>query len=164
MPYDVQQLSDMEDIRQCALRYCRGVDRLDPEIMRSAYWQDATDDHGAFRGNAWEFVDHCMTAHLRWRSTHHCVLNHAIELDSDGTHARGEIYNVTYLFHADDSLDTWHGRYLDLYEKRQGEWRILNRICVHEGTHHSGTVPMEIDAAAFTQGDFDRGISRPLGP
>ena len=105
-----------------------------------------------------------MTAHIRWRSTHHCVLNHAIELDSDGTHARGEIYNVTYLFHADDSLDTWHGRYLDLYEKRQDEWRILNRICVHEGTHHTATVPMEIDASAFTQGNFDRSISRPLGP
>ncbi len=39
-----------EAIRQAALRYCRGVDRLDAELMFSAYHDDATDDHGVFVG------------------------------------------------------------------------------------------------------------------
>jgi hypothetical protein len=40
MPYTAQQLSDLEDIRNATLRYSRGVDRLDAELMKSAYWPD----------------------------------------------------------------------------------------------------------------------------
>ena len=165
MTYSTEQLSDLQSIRECALRYCRGVDRLDESLMKSAYWPDATDDHGVFSGNAMAFVEMCMVAHLKWRSTNHCILNHDIELDPDGQRARGEIYNVSYLFQAEaDILDTWHGRYLDLYEKRGEQWRILERVCVHEGTHSQLITPMDIDAATFRQGDVDRpSTGRPLG-
>ena len=80
MAYTAEQLSDLQCIRDAALRYCRGVDRLDVELMKSAYWEGATDDHGVFVGDAWEFCEMCMEAHLPWRSTNHCILNHAIEL------------------------------------------------------------------------------------
>ena len=50
MAYTAEQLSDMQCIRDAALRYCRGVDRLDVELMKSAYWEGATDDHGVFVG------------------------------------------------------------------------------------------------------------------
>jgi len=164
--FSLQQLSDIEQIRDAARRYCRGVDRLDQELMKSAYWPEATDDHGVFVGNAMDFVDMCMSSHLRWRSTNHCILNHSIDLDDDGCHARGECYNVSYLFHRDaDVLDTWHGRYLDLYEKRTGEWRILERVCVHEGTTTQSIDKMAIDADKFRQGSFDRPSSgRKIGP
>ena len=46
-----------EAIREVAFRYSRGVDRLDADVMRSAYWPDAVDDHGRFVGNGWEFVE-----------------------------------------------------------------------------------------------------------
>ena len=165
MPYTLQQLSDVEDIREVARRYCRGVDRLDADLMKSAYWPDATDDHGTFVGNAHEFSDYCMVGHLRWRSTSHCIFNHSIDLAEDGLTAYGEIYNVTYLFQKDaEVLDTWHGRYLDRYEKRGEEWRIIERTCVHEGTHSEAVDVMQIDAHKFRQGDFDRPSSlRPVG-
>lgn len=167
MAYTAEQLSDLECIRDCAKRYCRGVDRLDVEVLKSAYWADARDNHGAFDGNAHEFAEYCMVGHLKWRWTRHCIFNHSIELAADGVSATGEIYNVSYLYRKDeDVLDTWHGRYLDRYEKRGGEWKIADRVCVHEGTSSTAVSPMEIDAAAFRQGDFDRGLaaSRPIGP
>ena len=34
---------DRESIREATFRYARGVDRLDVELMKSAYWPDATD-------------------------------------------------------------------------------------------------------------------------
>ena len=133
MAYSVAELSDLQCIREVANRYCRGVDRLDAQEMKSAYWPDATDDHGAFNGNAHDFADLCMVAHLKYRSTGHCIFNHHIELEPAGTTARGEIYCVTWLFHAATPvLDTWYGRYLDRYEKRGDEWRIIERVCVHE--------------------------------
>ncbi|MEM7001117.1 MAG: nuclear transport factor 2 family protein [Pseudomonadota bacterium] len=156
MPYTTEQLADIQAIKDCALRYCRGVDRLDAALMKSAYWPEATDDHGVYNGPAWPFVDRCMESHLKWRSTNHCIFNHSIELLS-ASRASGEIYNVTYLFRADaDVLDTWHGRYLDEYESRAGEWRIIKRVCIHEGNHSQPIAPMQIAAEAFRQGDCDR--------
>jgi hypothetical protein len=169
--YTPEQLSDLQSIRDAALRYCRGVDRLDVELMKSAYWPEATDDHGVFVGNAWDFSEICMESHLGWRSTSHCIFNHTIDLDPDGVRARGEIYNVTYLFQKDaDVLDTWHGRYLDIYEKRevdpsQAEWRILERVCVHEGTHSAQIQPMTLAGSKFRTGSFDRATpGRRIGP
>ena len=92
MTYTPEQLSDREKIREAAMRYSYGVDRLDPDVMKSAYWPEATDDHGNFVGNAHEFVDYCMEAHLRWKWTMHSIYNHQIELDDDGTHALSLIH------------------------------------------------------------------------
>ncbi len=108
----------------------------------------------------------CMEAHLKWRSTNHCIFNHQIDLNEDGITASGEIYNVSYLFQADaDILDTWYGRYLDTYQKREGEWRILERVCVHEGTNSVQLNTMDFDSASFRQGSFDRpSKNRKIGP
>lgn len=158
--YTVQQLADREAIRDVVTRYAHGIDRLDGPHMKSAYWPDAIDDHGSFVGNAHEFVDRCMASHGRFRSTMHCVLNHAITLDADGQHATGEVYNVTYLFRIDPhTLDTWHGRYLDRYEQRDGEWRIIHRTCVHEAsTSVPMPAPMPMDWQAYRSGADDRGL------
>ena len=157
------ELADVAAIRDSALRYSHGIDRLDPEVMRSAYWPDAIDDHGVFVGNAWDFVERCMGSHDRWRSTMHCVLNHLVELDGPDA-ARGEVYNVTYLFPHSGEPSLWVGRYLDRYERRHGEWRILHRTCVHEGTTTLSASPMAIAAERFRSGDVDRGTpGRPAG-
>ena len=83
----------------------------------------------------------------------------------DKSHLAG-FANVTYLLRGEgDALDTWHGRYLDGYEKRGVGRRILERVCVHECTTSAPVSPMEIDALKFRQGSFDRPSSnRRLGP
>jgi hypothetical protein len=165
MAYTTEQLSWSAEIRDVALRYCRGVDRLDADTMRSAYWPDAVDEHGNFSGNAWLFVDHCMTAHDRWRWTMHSISNHLVDFDDDH-HARGEIYNVTHLCRADTgAIETWFGRYLDRYERRGDEWRIVHRVCVHHGDHRVEAAPMDMDTTRYRDGSFDRPLDgRPLGP
>ncbi len=172
-----------EAIRDAAHRYSRGVDRLDADLMKSAYWPDAIDDHGVFVGNAMAFCDRVVASHGRFTATMHCILNHAITLDGEDHHgpdesdgpetAHGEVYNVTYLHRTDDEgqrwLDTWWGRYLDRYERRElpggGEdWRIAQRTCVHEWTRSERVeAAMPITADQFRQGSVDRGTSTPLG-
>lgn len=166
VPLTPEQLAEVEACREAARRYSRGVDRLDPDCMKSAYWPDATDDHGTFVGNAHDFVDHCMHAHLRWTWTMHSITNHIVELDDDGVHARGEAYNVSYLERPTGELDIWFGRYLDRYEKRGDEWRIIERVCVHDGNRTDPTTdPMHARAGEFRQGSWDRPADgRPVGP
>lgn len=158
LSYGAQELSDLECIRDVARRYCRGVDRLDEALMKSAYWPEATDNHGVFVGNAHEFVELCMASHQRYEATGHCIFNHSIELNGDGTSASGEIYNVTWLL-LESQVDTWYGRYLDRYEKRGQEWRIRERVCVHEGSNSQPRTPMTIEAHRFVQGHVDRAVS-----
>jgi len=161
-----EQLCAIEACREAANRYSRGVDRLDGDEMKSAYWPDGTDDHGVFVGNAHEFCDRVVSTHDRWAFTMHSIYNHTVELDDDGDHARGEAYNISWLMAPDGALNMWFGRYLDRYERRGDEWRILDRVCVHEGDRafEPGT-PMPIPADKFRQGDFDRPANgRPLGP
>ena len=42
------EVADREAIRECLYRYCRGVDRLDADMVRSAYWPDVVDTHLEF--------------------------------------------------------------------------------------------------------------------
>lgn len=157
MTYTAEQLSDREQIRDAAMRYCRGVDRLDAVCMKSAYWPEAIDEHGGFVGNAHDFADYCMTAHLKWSWTMHSIYTHQIELDDDGAGASGEIYNITHLCRAQTgAIDTWYGRYLDRYEKRGDDWRIIHRVCVHHGTHTESAAPMDIDTSNYRDGSCDR--------
>lgn len=158
------RVDDREAIREATLRYARGVDRLDAELMKSAYWPDATDDHGRFVGNGWEFAERVVGTHDRWAATMHCVYNHSIEFDDDD-HARGELYNVTYLVPPDGGpWNVWLGRYLDRYERRAGKWRISHRTCVHEATTTIDHAPMGGDMSNFRTGEADRPRKdRPLG-
>jgi len=57
LPPAVQALIDRQEILDCELRYCSGVDRSDREMLLSAYHPGAMDDHGAFVGTAEKFVD-----------------------------------------------------------------------------------------------------------
>ena len=48
---EVRSLRDRADILDCMNRYTRGADRLDRDLLLSAYHEDATDDRGAFTGS-----------------------------------------------------------------------------------------------------------------
>ena len=39
----VRELKDRQEIYDCIMRYCRGIDRLDRDMLLSAYHPDAVD-------------------------------------------------------------------------------------------------------------------------
>jgi SnoaL-like domain len=41
----VRELTDRAEIHECMMRYARGMDRRDREVLRSAYHDGAFDDH-----------------------------------------------------------------------------------------------------------------------
>ncbi len=141
-PRRVQELIDRQDILDALLRYTRGVDRLDEQLLRSAYWPGAIDDHGVFRGTIEEFVPWAFAHH---RAAHHgeqhYVTNHTCDLDGDTAHT--ETYFVMVGQNKQGTPVTLHGgRYLDQLERRDGEWRIAHRVSMVEWT--GGVVPPDL--------------------
>lgn len=148
------------EIRQALVRYCRGVDRGDRELIKSAFHPDAADEHGPFRGLGWELADRLTAAEADLGAVggHH-ISNVYIELD-DPDHARVESYVTAYHPHRDAErgvrLGIFAGRYLDLFERRGGEWRIALRRTVNDWSRVD--VPGEIwDRGSWQRGGFAAG-------
>jgi hypothetical protein len=127
----VRQAKDRHEINDCLLRYTRGVDRHDKELMKSAYHSDATDEHGVATGDPEGFCSWAIGYHAEAQHQHHHIITNT-RLDLDGDVAHGETY---YMFWADNRLGPptlAFGRYIDRFEKRGGAWAIVRRVCLNE--------------------------------
>lgn len=129
---ELRQLVDRQEIYDCIVRYCSGVDRFDRDMVRGVYHDDAMDDHGAFVGTPDEFVEWAFAYHAKYQHHHkHYVLNHRCELQGDTAHT--ETY---WMFSGKNklgpALSLSGGRYVDRFERRAGKWAIAARKCVIE--------------------------------
>lgn len=158
-----QELADKQEIHEAVLRYCRGVDRCEPDLIRSAFHPDAFDDHGAFRMPALEFAD-AITKQKREKMEFsvHRITNHLIEIDGDTAISEAIVSSVQRV--RGETFTQFSGsRYLDRFEKRDGEWRIAYRLIVHDwdGSAELGEWRMaDIPADTFTMGG--RGSEDPI--
>lgn len=130
-PIKLQLLIDREEIRDVTLRYSRGLDRHDTELLVSAYHPDARDDHGGFIGNREDFARANNALHAKnWVRHQHHMTNQIIEVDGDSAHC--ESYIIVNLVRADGTIDMAGSRYVDRLEKRDDVWAITDRVCVLE--------------------------------
>lgn len=128
---EIRRLLDKQAITEVLYRYARGVDRRDRAILATAYWPDADDDHVLFRGCGEALLDYLVGA-VEGMRTAHRVTNVLIEFDDDDR-ARSESYvwayhNVPVEGGREDVV--FGGRYLDVHERRAGEWRVARRRVV----------------------------------
>jgi hypothetical protein len=132
----LQELLDKQAITEAIYRYARSMDRLDAELGYSVFWPEATADYDRqmFQGSGTGFVDMCMEAHLLYTAHSHQFSN--ILITVDGATATSETYgDVTHRRIDEDGqcIDSRSlGRYADRWEKRDGEWRIIERTYVHD--------------------------------
>lgn len=125
----VLELLERQAIHDVIVRYCRGVDRADAALIQSAYHPDAVDDHSGhwFEGEAIGAGIVDMTTSMR--VTLHYVTNMAIEFRGADT-ARCETYFNSWQTHEHEGVERATaalGRYLDRFERRNGEWKIADR-------------------------------------
>jgi hypothetical protein len=132
MDAKLRELIDRHEIWQVLLRYCRGLDRMDNELARSCYFDDAIEDHGRFVGAPDPFIAWADQVTLMYQSTQHAVMNHVCDLQGD------DAYAETYYQFTGVAASPPHfmstGRYVDHFQRRNGEWRIANRVTIVEGT------------------------------
>ena len=130
---DVDALLAKEDIRTLSRQYMRGLDRLDAELLRSVFFDDARVDYGFYRGPAREFVAFAMRALRDHHANHHFIGQMSVDVEGDV--AFGEIYFQAFhrIVEAGAEKDLFiAGRYVDRYERRNGVWKIAFRAEVND--------------------------------
>lgn len=124
------ELADREAIRDCLMRYARGIDRCDVDLLRTIYWPGATDEHIEFSGSAEEFIDYCIPLMQKMDQTVHLLGN--ILIDIEGATANVETYFQAF-HRVHGGGDNRHdlvlgGRYVDKMERRQDQWKVASRV------------------------------------
>ena len=145
-------LEDKQAIHDVLMRYCRGVDRGVPDLILSAFHADAVDNHFGvalpFREAVWT-IKHPLGGPMQ----SHNICNELVEICGDV--ANGETYflMITRLEHDAKQID-WmlNGRYIDRFERREGEWRIAKRTVVYDTERFDEVepAPQNFRPAAFT--------------
>ena len=157
----VRRLVDRAEIHDLLYRYCRGVDRCDPDLVRSAYHQDSYDHRGYWRGNGHEFAAY-ITERLRAANsaTTHSVTNALVEIDGDAATSESHV-RATLLRRDSAVVDVVGARYLDRLSRRDGVWRIDQRTVVLDWRNTERWQPSE---APFATGGFRTGGRAPDDP
>jgi hypothetical protein len=161
---ELQEMLDHHRIRRCMARYARGVDRLDDDLLRSAFHEDATDCHGPFTATREELIGHIrpMTGHRE--ATQHFLGQQHIELDGGAAHVETYFFVVSKL-HESDQTEILGGRYVDRFERREGDWRIAVRVLLLDWQLSGDAPAMAERLAGFNRGSRDRedaSYERPL--
>ena len=152
----LQLVLDRQEIEQVVRRYCRAIDRCDVELLKWVYHPDGTDAHGNFEGNAHAFADFIMgELHETVSYGFHTITQSIIDVQGDLAAAEStymgyhripagwekicSYFGETYAIAAEvaGTLGQEHeyvcgGRYIDRFERRNGEWKIAKRVITNE--------------------------------
>lgn len=142
-------LLDKREIHDALMRYCRGCDRADENLLRSVVHPDAVFRRG---DQTWEgpdaIVRDLVQRTRRADKSLHTVTNELIEVDGDT--AQAEFYWIAYAVRNSDGRTFASencGRYVDRWERRaDGHWRIAHRLYLIEWSRADevGETPAEI--------------------
>jgi hypothetical protein len=120
------------EISDAMLHYCRGIDRSDEQLIRSAYHEDAYDDHGFGGGHSgWEMAAAYGGEKSPYKAAQHFIGNMLIEVEGDS--ASSETYFVALHRFEHEGTDydfIIAGRYVDQWERRGGPFKIARRTLV----------------------------------
>lgn len=148
--YTAERIADRMAIQDVLYKWCRAIDRLDGDGMRAAFHPDAIDDHAAYVGGVDGLVKWILQRHKPIPFSSHQVSNILIEFATADL-ALVETYIRTlqrYPADAKASLAQLSGgqagregigidlltasRYVDRFERRNGEWRIAHRTLIQD--------------------------------
>ncbi|MCE4267517.1 nuclear transport factor 2 family protein [Rhodococcus sp. MS16] len=155
MDSELQVLLDRRAIHDVVLRYCRGIDRVDADLVRSCYQDGALDHHVGFTGTVDEFIAWCWPALEQMSGTRHVLANHLCEVDGDVATAESYVLSYHWQEPFDDSARNYvgHSRYVDRFARgSDGFWRIADRRVVRDLTTGITATPGTPGSNATTAG------------
>jgi SnoaL-like domain len=125
----IDELLAAATIRDVQIRYCRAVDRMDFDLLRSCFHPDASLDYFQ-KQSLDEFVTMAKVSLAQYSVTTHFTGNQLVEVQ--GSRAWAEHYAVASHRCPEDDQGPLRDlitavRYIDDMQLRQGEWRIAGR-------------------------------------
>jgi ketosteroid isomerase-like protein len=127
---DLRALLDRAAIQDVLLRYARGVDRRDFDLVASCFTPDAAYEGSLARGTIRDALAALGDAMARYISTLHLLGNQLIEIDGD--RARSETYALAHHRLLDGALRVIAVRYVDELIRDGTRWHIRRRTVHHE--------------------------------
>ncbi|HRD99664.1 MAG TPA: nuclear transport factor 2 family protein [Ilumatobacteraceae bacterium] len=116
-------------VQQVLYRYCRGLDRMDRDLVASCFAPDAHVDYlSIFTGTAEAFIDEVWIRHSRYLRHSHQIGNVLVEATDD--HLVSEAYVTTTLWTDTLMERKVSGRYIDRWSPDPNRWVIAERIFV----------------------------------
>ena len=109
-------------INQTITRYCRALDWLDEELLRTCYTEDAYIDYGFYKGDVQGFYPVVMELEKQSLHRYHFLSNIAIEVN--GETAEVECYGVATSTHDGENLNFFGGRYHNSFKKTEQGWQM----------------------------------------
>ena len=135
MDAPLRELLDKQAIAELLYAYAEGIDRRDPELLKTVFTEDCQLHYGAYDCPARALIK-------SWRAdsppvflmTHHLYGNIVVRFH-DAARAR----SITYFFAQHRAIHDGHvmdemvrGRYLDRLLKQDGRWRFAERTIVFD--------------------------------
>ena len=141
-------VEDRQAIHDVIVRYCRGVDRSDPELVLAAFHDDAIDNHFGVVLPFREAIGTLQAARSGGggapskTTSMHNICNVLIEVDGDIARCESYVIVIVRIPQAIGAIDWMHaGRYVDRFERRNGEWLIAYRTVVYDLERFDEVVP-----------------------
>lgn len=154
----IELLVDLQQIKDAISRYCRGVDRKDRALVRSAYWRDAWDDHGVFAGKRDAFIAWLFPYLTKnFGSITHLIANQLIEVRGDRAFSESYFHSIATFDEDASQVRLSYGRYLDGFERRRGEWRIAHRMVAYDVVRMAAGCEVVAATRRSRSGLFDLG-------
>lgn len=129
---DTTSTQDRMDLHHVLTGYCRAVDRMDVGLLRSGFAPEAQlDFSGLFEGPVQEFSRWLVDNLGAYAFTVHTLSN--VHLHVAGDRAASESYvSALHGPRLDGSAPPFRsgGRYLDRWERRDGQWLITARTAI----------------------------------
>jgi hypothetical protein len=143
----LRAMADRQAITDVIYRYCRAMDRIDPELGYTVWHEDGEADYGAdvYQGSGRGFIDWVCGTH-RGAITHaHQVTNILIELDGDRAASEAYVFSDLRAGQGDQVKQiTTFGRYVDQWSRRGGRWAIDKRIAIRDFAEMRDVTPMPL--------------------
>lgn len=133
MDANLRATIDRDGIRQCLERLARGEDRRDAGLISGSYWPDAITDYGVFRGVFADYLAWVVPGDAAIVNTQHVLGQTYSEIAGDTARAETQVIAYHRVNTGAEERDTCiGGRYLDVFEKRDGEWRVAERTMLYD--------------------------------